>query len=109
MRLLKNNALCLISAAAILSGCAATPQIPKTITVTKDIYVPWSWPAALQTCAPDPAPLPVPHIAASDPHAASKIARNILQLRAHDAQTVGVADDCRDTLAAAVAANKGAQ
>ena len=95
--------------ALMLTGCATAPQIPKTITVTKDIYVPWSWPAALQTCAPDPAPLPVPHIAASDPHAASKIARNIVELRAHDAAAAGAADDCRDTLAAAVAANKGAQ
>lgn len=98
-----------LTALAILSGCAAAPQIPQTLTVTKTVYVPWAWPAVLQTCAPDPALLPVPHIAATDPHAASEIARNILHLRAHDAAAVGAADDCRDTLAAAVAANKGAQ
>lgn len=107
--MINKTAFALISGALILTGCATAPQIPHTITVTKDIYVPWSWPAGLQSCAPDPVPLPVPHIAASDPHAASKIARNILELRAHDAAALGAADDCRDTLAAAVAANKGAQ
>ena len=96
-------------AALALSGCATAPPIPKTITVTQDIYVPWAWPAVLQSCARDPAPLPVPRIVAADPHAASQIARNVLELRAHDAASVAVANDCRDTLAAAVAANRGAQ
>ena len=102
------TAISLTCAALMLTGCASAPQIPKAITLTKTVYVPWVWPAVLQSCAPDPVPLPVPHILATDPHAASKIARNILELRAHDAAAIGAADDCRNTLAAAVTANKGA-
>jgi hypothetical protein len=96
--------------ALVLAGCAsAPPPVPQTITVTKTVYVPWAWPASLQTCALDPDPLAVPHIAAADLHAGSQVATYIARLRAHDAQAVGAADDCRDTLAAAMAANKGAQ
>ena len=109
MTLLKRSALPLISLAAILSGCATLPQLPKTLTVTKTVYVPWSWPAYLQTCAPDPAPLPVPHIVATSPHASSEVARNIVELRAQVQAMQAAADDCRDTLAAAVAANEGAK
>lgn len=102
--------VCAISQAAILlAGCATAPQVPQTLTVTKDVYVPWSWPSALQTCGADPASLPIPHIAAADPHAGSQVAAYIAKLRAHDAAAVGAADDCRNTLAAAVVANKGAQ
>lgn len=96
--------------ALALAGCAsAPPPVPQTITVTKTIYVPWAWPVSLQTCAPDPDALAIPHIAAANPHAGSQVAAYIARLRAHDAQAVGAADDCRDTLTAAVAANKGAQ
>lgn len=94
-----------IATLALLSGCAApAPQV-----VTRTVYVPWTWPAALTDCAPDPPALPVPHIAATDSHAGSRVAAYIRDLRAHDARSVAVADDCRDTLAAAEAANKGAQ
>ncbi len=98
-----------IVGALALAGCATAPQVPRTITVTHDVYVPWTWPVALQSCASDPAPLAIPHIAATDPHAGSQVAAYIARLRAHDSQAVSAADDCRDTLAAAVTANKGAQ
>lgn len=98
-----------ILAALALAGCAPSVQIPKTLTLTQTVYVPWRFPAMLQSCAPDPAPLSIPHIAATDPHAGSQVAGYIARLRANDAQAVGTADDCRNTLAAAVAANKGAQ
>ena len=96
-------------AALALTGCATVPPLPQTLTVTKTVYVPWQWPLALQSCAPDPAPLAIPHIAATDPHAGSQVAAYIVRLRSHDAAAQAAADDCRDTLAAAVAANKGAQ
>ncbi|MDE3023011.1 MAG: hypothetical protein KGI54_14325 [Pseudomonadota bacterium] len=83
----------------ILTGCATVPS-------TKMVYVPWVWPVYLQTCAPDPAPLPVPHIVATSPHASSEVARNIVELRAQVRAVQAAADDCRNTLAAAVAANK---
>lgn len=76
---------------------------------TKMVYVPWAWPAALQTCAPDPAPLPIPHIMATSPHASSEVARNIVELRAQVRAVQAAADDCRNTLAAAVVANEGAK
>ena len=107
--MVNKTALSLTCLALMLTGCASVQPLPKTLTVTKTVYVPWSWPAALQSCAPDPAPLPIPHIVASNPHAGSEVATYIAKLRAHDAQAVGVADDCRNTLAAAIAANKGAQ
>lgn len=109
MTTLKRNAIPLISAAAILSGCASVPPLPKTLTVTKTVYEPWSWPAYLQTCAPDPAPLPIPHIVATSPHASSEVARNIVELRAQVQAMQAAADDCRNTLAAAVMANRGAK
>ena len=96
-------------AALALAGCTTAAPVPQTITLTKTVYVPWHWPVALQSCASDPAPLVAPHIVATSPHAASQIAAYIVRLRGHDAAAVGAADDCRDTLAAAVAANKGAQ
>lgn len=93
------------AALALLAGCAATPpSVPQTITVTKIVYVPWVMPAYLKVCADDPAPLPVPRIAATDPRAGSQVAHYIAALRTHDASALGVADDCRATLAAAVQA-----
>ncbi len=109
MTLLKRSAIPLISVAAILSGCATVPPLPKTLTVTKTVYEPWSWPAYLKTCDSDPAPLPIPHIVATSPHASSEVARNIVELRAQVRAVQAAADDCRNTLAAAVAANKGAK
>jgi len=91
--------------AAMLSGCTAAPlAMPPTITVTKVIYVPWDMPAYLKHCAADPAPLATPHIAATDPHAGSQVARYVVNLRAHDAAALGAADDCRNTVAAIVRA-----
>ena len=90
-----------IALLALLTGCASAPQ---PLTITRTIYVPWAFPGALQTCAADPAPLPVPHIAATDPHAGSEVARYVLALRQHDNQALSAADDCRATLAAAVSA-----
>ncbi|MDE1906430.1 MAG: hypothetical protein KGH75_08280 [Rhodospirillales bacterium] len=98
-----------ILAVLALAGCANAPQIPQTITVAKTRYMQWAWPGGLQSCASDPGPLAIPHIVATDPHASSQVAAYIARLRAHDADAVGVADECRDTLAAALAANKGAQ
>jgi hypothetical protein len=75
------------------------------LIVTKTVYQPFVWPAYLKTCQADPAPLDVPHIAAADPHAGSEVAKYILNLRDNDAAARGAADDCRNTLAAALAAD----
>jgi len=90
----------------ILTGCAAPVQtVPQTLVVTKTIYQPFVWPEYLKTCDVDPAPLAIPHITATDPTAGAQAARYIVNLRAHDAAAQAAADDCRDTLAAALAAD----
>lgn len=90
---------------ALLTACGTVQQpVPQTLVVTKTIYVSWAMPAYLKTCAGNPPPLAVPHIAASDPHAGSAVAKNVIALRAHDAAEAAAHDDCANTLAAAVAA-----
>jgi hypothetical protein len=90
-----------------LGSCAASAPQLQTLTVTKVVYVPWLWPSTLETCAPDPNPLLVPRIAATDPHAGSQVAHYIVQLREHDAKAQAAADDCRAVLGAAINANLG--
>ncbi len=94
-------------ALASLAGCAAKPPAPLVETQVK--YVHWDWPPDLQSCAPDAPLLTTPHIAASDPHAGSKVAAYIEQLRAHDGAERAAAADCRTVLSLAVQAWKGAQ
>jgi len=97
-------------AALLLAGCVARPAapVPQTITVHQVEYVPWVWPAALQSCPPDPTPVVRPHIAADDPHGGSKAATYLAKDDAYKAAVLGALDDCRATLAAAMAANRGA-
>jgi hypothetical protein len=88
--------------ALFLAGCAATPA---PVVMTKTVYQPFVWPAYLKTCQADPPEFPIPHIEATDPKAGSQVARYILGLRNDDADARNVADDCRNTLAAALAAD----
>jgi len=93
-----------------LGSCTTpTPVVPQTLIVTKTVYVPWVWPAGLKSCAPTPAPVTVPHIDATDPHAGSKVALYISALRQSRNDAAAAADDCRATLAAAVQANAAPQ
>lgn len=88
----------------VLSNCAGTK--PQIQVETK--YVQWNWPTALQSCASDPVVINKPKITTGDVHAASKIAAYVVNLQANDTTVYGVADDCRSTLQAAVAAWKAA-
>lgn len=93
------------AASLSLAGCGAAPSpVPQTLVVTRTIYVPWTVPAYLTQCAPDVPPVPVPHIPATDLHGGSKAAKYVLALQGHDAAQIGVADDCRNTIAAIVRA-----
>ncbi|MDR3562035.1 MAG: hypothetical protein P4N59_11455 [Negativicutes bacterium] len=84
----------------ILAACSAAPTVPAPVIQT--VYVPWVWPAYLKTCQPDVVPVPAPN----KPKLQSQVAGYIDQERnAFNAQT-SVADDCRNTLAAAVFANQ---
>lgn len=90
-----------------LASCAQPlPSVPRTITVTKTIYIPWEMPVTLETCAPDPAPVIKPAIPLGDPHGSSKVAEYIVNLQAYGAAATAAADDCRGTLYAVTQAAK---
>ncbi len=89
---------------AALTSCAASPPAPLVQTQLR--YVRWDWPPALQSCEGSPEMLAVPHIEATDPHAGSKVATYVEQLRDHDVMTQAAANDCRNTLQSAVQAWK---
>ncbi len=93
------------AASLVLAGCGAAPSpVPQTLVVTKTIYVPWTMPAYLTQCAVG-SPKPVrPHIAADEPHAASKVAKAYLALDAHDDSQTAALADCRETIGAIVQA-----
>jgi hypothetical protein len=82
----------------LLAGCAATP--PAQPLPPRIVYQGWTWPPYLKTCSDDVQAAPVPHVTMQ-----SDVAKYIEAERRAFADQTGVADDCRNTLAAAVFAN----